>query len=376
MSATFYCPTKLIFSDDASLDLVRELGNANPIAILTDGGVLRAGIVEPIVQALQNAGHTLVVYSEVPGNPDVGDVNKALAIIGATPPAFIVAIGGGSVIDTAKAVSILLTHSGMNWEDLQWGRASILHAPVPLIAIPTTAGTGSEVSHVAVIGDHNGFKKGVVHPAVFARTAILDGALTCALPANLTAATGMDALVHAIEAYLGRRASPTTNLYALAAIKQAVRWLPEATAQGDDMVARCKMLEAATWGGIAMDQAGLGLAHALCGPLAARYHLHHGLGVALLLPETLSFNAEAIPQKRWEELRRAIGAPAMEPGSLGAWAREFIALLGLPTRLREVQVEASSIAAMAEEAMRMAMISNNVRTVTVDDCRQVLEAAL
>ena len=108
-----------------------------------------------------------------------------------------------------------------------------------------------------------------------------------------------------IEAYLGRRASPTTDLYALAALKQAVHWLPKATAQGDDVVARRKMMEAAAWGGIAMDQAGLGLAHALCGPLAARYHLHHGLGVALLLPATLSFNAKAIPQKRWDELRGA-----------------------------------------------------------------------
>ena len=376
MSATFFCPTKLIFSDDAGRDLARELGDANRIAVITDRGVVQAGVVEPIVQALQNAGHTLVVYSEVPGNPNVGDVNNALAIIGATPPAFIVAIGGGSVIDTAKAVSILLTHPGTNWEDLQWGRASIIHASVPVIAIPTTAGTGSEVSHVAVIGDQAGFKKGVVHSAVFARAAILDGALTRALPAHLTAATGMDALVHALEAYLGQRAHPTTDLYALAALKLAVRWLPKATARGEDVDARRKMLEAAAWGGIAMDQAGLGLAHALCGPLAARYHLHHGLGVALLLPATLAFNAEAIPQDRWDELRGAIGAPALEPGALGEWAREFVSQLGLPTRLREVKVEADSIGAMAEEAMRMAMIGNNVRTVTVEDCRQVLEAAL
>ncbi len=376
MSATFFCPTKLIFSDDAGRDLVRELGQASRIAVITDRGVVQAGVVEPIVQVLQNAGHTPVVYGEVPGNPNVGDVNDALAILGAAPPAFIVAIGGGSVIDTAKAVSILLAHPGMNWEDLQWARASIVHAPVPVIAIPTTAGTGSEVSHVAVIGDHTGFKKGVVHPAVFARAAILDGALTRALPVHLTAATGMDALVHALEAYLGKRAHPTTDLYALAALKLAVRWLPQATARGDDVDARRKMLEAAAWGGIAMDQAGLGLAHALCGPLAARYHLHHGLGVALLLPATLAFNAAAIPQARWEELRGALGVPALEPGALGRWARDFVSQLGLPTRLREVKVEADSIGAIAEEAMRMAMMGNNVRAVTVDDCRQVLESAL
>jgi alcohol dehydrogenase class IV len=376
MTATFFLPTKLIFSDDAAQDLVRELGNANRVAVITDQGVVRAGIAEPMMQALRNAGHTLVVYSDVPGNPNVGDVNDALAKITATQPAFIIAIGGGSVIDTAKAVGILLAHPGMNWEDLQWGRASITQTPVPVIAIPTTAGTGSEVSHVAVIGDHTGFKKGVVHSAIFARTAILDGALTRSLPAHLTAATGMDALVHAIEAYLGKRANPTTDLYALGALKFAVRWLPETTKHGDNLDARRKMMMAATWGGIAMDQAGLGLDHALCGPLAAQYHLHHGLGVAVLLPATLAFNANAIPQDRWNELRDAIGAPSLEPGSLGDWAREFIANLGLPTRLREVKVEANSINAMAEEAMRMAMIGNNVRAVTVQDCCQVLESAL
>ena len=376
MSATFHCPTKLIFSDNASQDLVRELGSANPITIITDSGVTQAGIVEPLVQALRNSGHVLQIYSEIPGNPNVGDVNKALAAIGTSQPAFIVAIGGGSVIDSAKAVSILLTHSGISWEDLQWGRAAIQYAPVPFIAVPTTAGTGSEVSHVAVIGDHTGFKKGVVHPALFARTAILDGGLTCALPAKLTAATGMDALVHAIEAYLGRRANPTTDLYALAALKQAVYWLPKATAQGDFIAARRKMMEAATWAGIAMDQAGLGLAHALCGPLAARYHLHHGLGVALLLPATLSFNAQAISTERWDELCKAIGEPALAAGELGQWARKFIASLGLPTSLGEVKVEVDSLNAMAEEAMRMAMIGNNVRTVMLEDCRWVLEAAL
>jgi len=326
---------------------------------------------------LREAGFKTTLFTEVPGNPGVVDVDKALDCAKSVGATHLVAIGGGSVIDTAKAVGVLMPHEGINWEDLQWGRARISRPSLPLIAVPTTSGTGSEVTHVAVIGDSKGFKKGVVHPTIFPATALIDGHLSLCLPPHLTAATGMDALVHALEAYLGKRHYPITDLYALAAIRLTARWLPEATRNGQNLEARNAMAQAASLGGIAMDQAGLGLVHSLCGPLAASYHVHHGLGIAVLLPATLAFNAPEIRGERWENLRAAIGLDETETADqLSIWAKSLLEQIGLPTRLGELGVEKEAIAKMAEDAVRMVMTSNNIRTATAADCAFILERAL
>ena len=381
MTYTVHCPTKLIFSDDAGADLARDAsaGALPPgrALVVTDDGLIRAGLVAPLVEALRGAGRAPEVFSAIPSNPGVDDVRAAMAVARAVNPVVVVAVGGGSPIDVAKAVGLLLAHDSDDWESYQWGRSPITNGSRPVIAIPTTAGTGSEVTHVAVIGDHTGFKKGLVHPTLFARAAIVDGGLMRGLPPQMTAATGMDAFTHAVEAYLGRRHNPSMDLLALAALRAIVRWLPEATHHGEDLEARREMAQAASWAGIAMDHAGLGLCHALCGPLTSVYHLHHGLGNALLLPAVSAFNAEAVLAARWPALREAVGLPeSAEPFALADWTRTFVAGLGLPTTLREVKAEASSFAAMAEEATRMAMIANNVRPAGAAECRAVLEAAL
>ncbi len=379
MNYSFYMPTKIVMSEQASTDLLKEMEHfpQGNVFVITDQGLLKAGVPDDIITALKDAGKQISVFSDVPGNPDVSALNEAFVQARPTDPALIIAIGGGSVIDVAKAVSIMLLHPDTSWEDIQWGRAKITKGSLPVIAIPTTAGTGSEVTHVTVIGDSKGFKKGVVHPAVFSRVAVLDGNLTIDLPPHLTAATGMDALVHGIEAFLGKRSNPTTDLFALAAIKDVVEWLPEATHNGKNLNARQKMIQAACWAGIAMDQAGLGLCHALCGPVSAHYHLHHGLGNAVLLPATLAFNVPAIPPQRWQSLRTALGLQeSASPETLFDWAKEFIENLQLPTHLAELGVKSETIPTMAEEAMKMAMIGNNIRQVTTEDCIQVLEGAL
>jgi alcohol dehydrogenase class IV len=379
MTYSFSLPTKLVVSENAAQDLSQELDAlpAGAVFLLSDQGILSAGLEKPIVQAMHAAGRQMFLYGNVPGNPNISDVLAALQVLDGARPAAIVGLGGGSVIDTAKAAGVLLAHPGLDWVDLQWGRAHIRQASLPVIALPTTAGTGSEVTHVAVIGDHQGFKKGVVHPAIFPRISIIDGSLMLSLPVKLTAATGVDAVVHALEAYLGRRANPTTDLFALGALQVLVGGLPEVTHNGANLPARREVALAATWAGIAMDQAGLGLCHALDGPLAAHHHVHHGLGNAVLLTATLDFNAAAIPAGRWEPLRAALGLPAAaQPAALPAWAQDFIRGLGLPSRLGEIGIGPDTIPAMAEEATRMAMIHNNPRPAGAADCRAVLEAAL
>ncbi len=379
MAHTVYCPTKLIFSDDAGADLARELAGLGPgpVLTITDAGIAASGLLNRLLPALRAGERRVEVFADVPSNPDVAAVAAALAAAQAVGPAALVALGGGSPIDVAKSVSVLLTHPGMRWEDLQAGRAALQRAGVPLIAVPTTAGTGSEVSHVAVIAAADGFKRGVVHAALFPAVAIVDGGLALSLPPRLTAATGMDALVHAVEAYLGRRANPTMDLFALAALRAIVRRLPVAVAEPTNLEARRAMAQAAAWAGMAMDQAGLGLCHALCGPLSAHHELHHGLGNAVLLPAVLAFNARAIPAERWPALRHALGLPSdAAPDALHDWTVGFLRRIGLPTALRDLGLDGSTFDVLAAEAVRMAMIGNNVRPAGEAECLAVLAAAL
>ena len=377
MGTPFYFPTRLIFSRDAPSDLIQELGK-DPIPqvlLLTDRGILASGLVEPFLKKLNGEGIHATVYSEIPGNPNVQELLPAYEAARQASATHVVALGGGSVIDVGKGVGILLAHPGFDWEDIQWHRTSLQRPAYPVIAIPTTAGTGSEVTKVAVIGDHTGFKMGVLHPFVFTRSAIIDGSLALSLPPRLTAATGMDALVHAIEAFTGKRASATTDVFALAAMRRIVNHLPRATRDGRDIDSRQAMAEAASWAGIAFDQSGLGLAHALGGPLTATYHLHHGLGIAVLLPATLSFNYPAIPADRWEALRDALGMPGdSQPADLAEWSRAFLKDLGMPTRLSEAGLLKKDIPQIAEETTRMAMFGNNVRAASVPELIQLLEA--
>jgi alcohol dehydrogenase class IV len=347
------------------------------VLVLTDAGVLRAGVAGPLIEAVQKTGRETHVFSDIPGNPNVPDVERAHGAVRSEKPTAIVALGGGSVIDTAKACGILLNQPGADWEALQWGKAKVTNRSLPVIAVPTTAGTGSEVSHVAVIGDRRGFKKGLVHREIFPYAAIVDGALMRSLPASITAATGVDALAHALEAFLGKRANAITDALALGAMRELVQHLPETTRNGTNLKARRAVALAATMAGAAMDQSGLGLVHALCGPLAAHYKLHHGLGITLLLAPSLDFDAEAIEPERWRVLRDALALPtASAPSALGDWARQFIRGLGLPAGLREAGLNPDNLDVMAHEAMQMAMIGNNVRSAGVEACKAVLEAAL
>ncbi len=379
MSSSFYFPTKLIVSSDSTADLLAELKDANKegVFVVTDQGIMQAGIAAKILAGLQSAGFSASVYANVPGNPNIPDVKLALAAVEKRSISHVVAIGGGSVLDTAKAIGILLADPYLNYEDVQWRRQQISKGSLPVIGIPTTAGTGSEVTHVAVIGDSNGFKMGVLHPSLFLKTAIIDGSLMISLPQRLTATTGMDALVHSIEAFLSKKSNSTADIFALGAIRTIVKWLPIAFHNGTDLQARQEMALAATWAGIAFDQSSLGLVHALAGPLCGQYHLHHGLGVAVLLPATLGFNASAIEPTRWQLLRDALQLPeSAEPVMLADWARDFLQKVEMPLHLADLGLTSDAIPAIAENATKMAMIGFNVRSATLEDCKMVLEAGL
>ncbi|MFW6184381.1 MAG: iron-containing alcohol dehydrogenase family protein [Chloroflexota bacterium] len=375
---TYHLPTKIVFGKAAGEAAAEQLDDldARRVLVISDPGLAQLGMVQDLAQALEAQGKTVQTFTEVSSNPTTDEVGAALALARQVDAEALVALGGGSPIDVGKGVALLLANGG-TYADYQWGGKAITERSWPLIAVPTTAGTGSEVSKVAVVADpENPFKKGVLSPLMFPHVAVLDPTLTCGLPPTLTAATGMDAFIHALEAYVGQRANPHTDRLALDALETTWTYLPRATDNGEDLEAREQMMLAALWAGTAMDHAGLGLIHALSGPITSHLHLHHGLTNALLLPYVLRYNLPALPDERRRALNHVAGLPADADGEalVGAMT-QFVRDLGLPTRLDELDVALDEVDwdVVAEETTRMVLIHNNPREASVADCRALVE---
>lgn len=374
---TFDLKTKIVFGESVETALPAALSalDVGRVLLVSDPGLEKIGLVAQIRTALNQAGVVSSVFTQVTSNPTTAEVAEGLALAKAEKVAGLVALGGGSPIDVAKGIALLLANGGA-YQDYQWGGKAITQRSQPLVAIPTTAGTGSEVSKVAVISDpDNPFKKGVLSPLMFPHVAIADPALTRGLPPGLTAATGMDAFIHALEAFVGLRANSFSDLFALATIRTAKQYLPRAVANGEDMEAREKMMLAALWGGIAMDQAGLGLVHALSGPLSSFGHLHHGTANALILPYVLRHNTPAISPDRLQTLQKLFDLEdAKDSDGLFIAMKGFVENLGLPVSLAEIglSLDIKTRHALAAETMRMVLLQNNPRPTTESDCLALL----
>ena len=374
MEFGFYSPVKLVFGQpvaEALPALLAEIG-IERVLVLSDAGLDALGLVSQIAGQLRDEGWQVATFTQIQSNPTVRDVEGGLALAREAGAQALVALGGGSVIDVGKAVGLLMSHGG-RYADYQWGGQPITRPILPLVAVPTTAGTGSEVTKVTVIEDEEThFKRGVLSPHLFARAAVLDPALSLSLPAHLTAATGADVVGHAVEAYAGRRANPITDALALDALRRAWQHLPRATHHGDDLRARQEMMLASVMAGLAFDQSGLGIIHSLAGPVAGRYGLHHGLCVGLLLPHGLAYNLPALGNRRGA-LMQALGMPAAlgddeAVGRVKAWLVD----LGLPVTLSQLGISDLDLPAMAEEASRMTLLPNNPRPATAGDCQRIL----
>lgn len=378
---TFQLPSRIVFGQPALEGLETELAtlNVKQVLLVSDPGMAQLGLVEQFCAALSQVGRVVVPFVEVSSNPTTTDVAAGLALAREQNAQVIIGLGGGSAIDVAKAIAMLLANGG-EYADYQWGGQVITQRSRPLLAVPTTAGTGSEVSKVAVIVDPDKpFKKGVLSPLMFPHTAMLDPELTCTLPAWLTAATGIDAFTHALEAYFGQRANPFTDQLALAALRTSWTALPRATVNGNDLEARQSMMLAALWGGIAMDQAGLGLIHALSGPLTSHLHLHHGLANALILPYAMRFNLVAVSPERRQTLKGLVGLSLeADDEALVGRLTQFVRHLGLPTRLKDLDIPLDGVnwAVIAEETTQMVLIGNNPRLASVADCWAIIEEML
>ncbi|OQP10087.1 alcohol dehydrogenase [Geobacillus sp. 47C-IIb] len=291
-------PNRVIYGRDTFREVGRQAKTLGTKALIVSDPVMEnIGLVARCEQYLREAGLPLATYTRVDTEPTDVHVKEALDVCRSEQCDVIVAIGGGSSIDAAKAVAVMMTNEG-TISDYVGNAKMFTKKPVPLIAIPTTAGTGSEVTKVTVIIDtKTDVKMMISQPALLPAVAIVDPLLTVSCPPSVTAATGVDALCHSIEAYISRRAHPVTDVLALSAIEAIIGHLRRAYENGQDIEAREKMAIAAMKAGMAFSNASVTLVHGMSRPIGALFHVPHGVSNAMLLPGVLEFTKESATER-------------------------------------------------------------------------------
>ena len=367
LSFIYRDPTKIIFGENAIDDVaaeVDELGGTKAL-IVTDEGIVKTGLVERLEKALGDrcAG----IFDQCTQDSGVHIVEKGYEFAKGKGVDILVSIGGGSAIDTAKGMAILLKEGGKMSD---YSGFQLLKRPVtPHIVIPTTTGTGSEVTYAAIIKDHTAKTKLLFCDThIIPNVAILDPTVVAGLPPKLTASTGMDALCHAIEAIHSLQREPIADALALHAIRLIMTNLPRCVEKGDDLVARGQMQIAATIADIAFSNAQVGIVHALAHTVGGKYGVPHGIANAILLPHCIMYNLDECPD-RYAMVAEAMGARKagmsdMEAGEAAANAIwELTKKMGLPQRLRDVGVPEDELEECAEAALYDGSIVYNPKTI-------------
>ena len=360
-------------------DEARELG-AQRALIVTDPGVYRAGLTEAVKEPLVSAGIEVDIFSEAEPEPTLPWLDATADKMRRQKYDLLIGVGGGSSMDFAKGLSVLMTHGGRGQDYL--GADKVPEPGIPVFALPTTAGTGSEATNIAVFGDpERELKTGMVSPHLFARLALVDPTLTYGCPSKVTAASGMDALVHAIECYTSRKATTFSDTLALEAMRLIAGNLKMAVRDGSNKESRHGMSEGALLAGMAFVNAGCGAAHALAYPLGSRFHVTHGVANGLLLSYVMECNL-ASNLAKYATVARMLGVEteghspqeAAEQGVLAA--RALAADIGLPTRLRDLGVPREALEDMAVATMDVTgILDSNPKSLTLHDVRQIWQNA-
>lgn len=370
--------TRVLFGYGELAALKAELaiaGISRPL-VVTDKGVRRLGVLDRIEAVLGTA--PVGVFDDTPGNPNEGAVRAAADLFTQAGADGIVAIGGGSALDLAKGVAILASHGGQlkTYAAVEGGIEKITAKTWPTIAIPTTAGTGSEVGRGAIIILDDGRKLGLLSPYLVPRAAIVDPELTLSLPATLTAATGMDAISHCIETYLAASFNPPADGIALEGLRRGWANIRRATEEPSNRDARANMAIAATMGAMAF-QKGLGCVHSLSHALGGiNPKLHHGTLNAVFMPAVLAFNRTAPASVSEDKYARIAHAMALASGEeVDGAIRAMTAAIGLPTRLSELGVTKDLFDRIIAGALADHCHKTNPREATAEDYQRMLEAS-
>lgn len=380
---SFQTAKSIVFGRSESNELgsyVRRL-HGKKIAIVTDKGVLRAGIVEKPIKRLKSEGMRVTIFDEVPPEVPIEGVLECVNSLRGQQIDLIVGIGGGSSIDTAKLAALILKHKG-KIEDYV-GVDRVPGPVLPTIMLPTTAGTGAEVTPNAIVTDTTAkLKRGVVSRYLLPKIAIIDPSLTDSLPSRITAYTGVDTFTHALESYVSLNASPLTDIIALEAMKLVNQNLKIAVKDGTNKEARDNLALASMLGGMALTGAGTGGIHALAYPLGGQFAIPHGLANAIMLTYVVRFNVSAAKEKfaRVAEVmgKQTGGLSQTQSADKAVEAiQELIGEVGIPTKLREFGVRKNHIPDLVKSASQVTrLLSNNPREMRVNDIEDVYHEAL
>jgi alcohol dehydrogenase class IV len=376
----FYSPTKIIIGMNTSSLVSEEIQNlgGGRVLIVTDPGVVKTGLIQPIKKLLKSQNIEYALFDGVEPEPPSGVIDRGAEMFKTEKCALILGLGGGSSLDVAKGISILTANQGKIID--YCGVNKVPHKGAPLILMPTTAGTGSEVTRVLVLTDEIRNVKNVVFtPYALADTAIVDPSFTLSLPNKVTADTGVDALVHAIEAYVSMNATIFSDILAERSIELIGRYLPMARAKGSNTKARFQMSVAATLAGLAFGSGGLGAVHALAYPLGTVYHMTHGRTNAIMLPHIMLYNVPGNPEK-YARIAKLLGHDIngyspLEAGKVAVDAiKELLDAIGVSYHLSDYNIPKADIPKLVDGAMEQSrLFLPNPRDLTEEDVRSLYD---
>jgi alcohol dehydrogenase len=375
--------TRIVFGVDA-VERVGELAGElalRKVLLVTDAGIVKAGHAERVAQTLNNDGLAVSVFADVEENPTTRCVAECVEAARKAGIEGFVALGGGSAMDTAKGCNFILTNGGRMQD--YWGVAKATKPMLPLIAIPTTAGTGSECQSFALIADEKTHEKMACgDPKAAARVAILDPGLTLSQPRRVTACTGIDAIAHVVETAVTTKRTAYSLMCAHEGFKLTVPNLPRVFANPNDLEARGRMQLGAAFAGMAIENSMLGAAHAAANPLTAHYGIIHGQAVGMMLPHVVRFNGKDLDAlKAYAELASAPEIACVSDGheaalnALVSWLERLLDIAEMPRSLAQCGVERSMIPTMADEAAKQWTATFNPRAINEREFVRLYEAA-
>ena len=380
----FWAPRTIVTGAGCASEVgkqAKSLGGSRAL-LVTDKWIRAIGLVDQVFRSMETSGLRVEVFDDVPREPEMSFVESGLEIFKRSQCDVVVALGGGSPMDVAKAIAVLAT-SGGSVRDYE-GQGKVPKAKAPLIAMPTTGGTGSEVTKFTIVTDVERKRKMLIgDPKLIPEVAICDPTFSLTVPPSLTMGTGMDALTHAIEAFVSVRAQPITDHLCLAAIKLISQSIHRAWKSGDDLEARSNMMMGSTLAGLAFSNSSVALVHGMSRPIGAHFHLPHGLSNAVLLATVMEYSCEGNPEKYGEIAaamgERTEGFSSMEAARLSVTAIRKLALeLEVPT-LSGVGIDRSELMRlapkMAEDALASGSPNNNPQRASKEDIVALYEKA-
>jgi len=380
-TSEYYFATRIVYGPGCAKKVGEEIKSAGvrkPL-LVTDPGIIRAGLLTRVVEGLKEEGINFALFQDVKVNPPVAVVEEGFNLFQNEGCDSLLALGGGSSIDTAKAIGILKNNGG---RIIDYEGVGKVKKRIPwMVAIPTTYGSGSEVTSFVIVTDKTrNFKAAIGSPFIMPALALVDPELMVALPYEIAASVGLDALCHAVESYCSKNASPFSDMLALKAIRSISENISRAVESDNDIEATLNMAISSTMAGMAFSLSRLGIVHAMSHPLSAFYDIPHGVANALLLPYVMEYNAEAVP-KKYAEIAGAmeIETRNMSDSKAAAKAVERVAFLrdsfSLPAKLSSLGVKKEDIPHMAVDTMKSGNVKVNPREANLEDIIRLYEKA-